>query len=113
MGEPEPQVVETPDLGTEAVNPAEVVIPTEEHIIGFGIELTKSDRKWCRFRLDTEHRTIQIEPGLVGQSQFDDFCKDVKAMLATAAGATVLSKLRNVLKNKPLQVRTVVEETPE
>ena len=112
MGEPEPQVVEQLDMGTQAVDPAEVVIPTEEHIIGFGIELTRSDRKWCRFTITTEHRTLVVEPGNVGQSQFDTFCGNVRDMFRTAAGATVLTKLKAVLADKPLQVRTVVEEAP-
>ena len=44
MGE-EPPAVPQLDMGTEPVVPAAVVIPTEEHLIGFAIELTKSDRK--------------------------------------------------------------------
>ena len=113
MGEPEPMVVEQLDMGTQAVNPAEVVIPAEEHIIGFGIELTRSDRKWCRFTITTEHRTLAVEPGSIGQAQFDTFCGNVKAMFTTAAGSTVLNKLKAALSAKPLQVKTVVEEAPE
>jgi hypothetical protein len=110
MGEPEPQVVEQLDMGTEPINQGAVVIPTEEHIIGFAIELTRSDRKWSSFTLTTDQRQINVSPGLLGQDVFDAFCDDVRAMFQSVAGGTVLSKLRALLRQRPLQVETVVAE---
>ncbi len=106
----EPKVVEQLDMGTAAVDGSKVVLPTTEHIIGFSVELTASDRKWCRFSIRTEHRTLSIEPGSIGQVAFDTLCEEVKAMFDAPAGATVLAKLRSFLVAKPLQVRVAVSE---
>ncbi len=102
--------IEQLDMGSEPIAQGTVQIPTEEHIVGFGIAMTKTDRKWSSFKLTTDQREIEIEPGKVGQAQFDTFCGEVKAMFGTTEGAAVLAKLKQLLAARPLTVNTVTTE---
>jgi hypothetical protein len=116
MGEQEPQAptVEQIDLGAEAVNQGAVVIPTTERLLGFEmrrfVDPSDDTPKWQSFKILSEHRELPIEPGNVGEQPFNEFCADVKAMLQTPEGQKVTGKMRALMRNRPLQVRTVVAE---
>lgn len=96
------------DLGAESINTEAVEVPTEEKIIGFAIELTRSDQKWCQFHVQTTQRRLTISPGEFGQEDFAEMCSRVKAMFQTTQGAAVIQAAKAALRKKPLALKTEV-----
>jgi len=98
------------DLGAEAINTDDVVVPTDEKIVGFAIQLT-SDQKWSQFHIPTTQRSVTVNPGEFGQEDFATMCARVKAMIQTDEGKLVIQAAKAALRKRPLALKTTVEVT--
>ncbi len=107
MGEVEQEM----DLGTEPINTDEVTVPTEETVIGFELQKTKSDLKPCQIIVTSTERPITVCPGSVGVEEFKGAWRLARKMLQTDEGKLFVKKvLRGALKLKPLKLKTQIVE---
>ena len=98
------------DMGVEPVDTQQVVIPGDEGIREFTIALSP-DRKWGKFPLKTNHRSLEISPGNDGQQDFGIMCQRVKAMFLTTEGKAVIQALKAKLRKVPLVLKTQIVES--
>lgn len=90
-----------------AIDQQKVIVPTEETILRLETQWT-GDQKWCQFRVTTDQRTVAMDPGGMGQDEFDAFCEVAAAMYKTAEGQAFLSAVTAFLASKRLELRPVV-----